>query len=169
MKDLILLLFLSLPFMGSTQLDKSWEGVFSGELQSANLKGSKVSYHMELHIKPLNSGTHEWIIVYGEDSLRQERNYQLIHKEGNSFVLDEQNSILIPMSMHNNSLHSVFEVQGNLLHVIYTLNQDKITFSLISAGKKEESGGEKDENEQEIPVVTTFVTSAFQTAELIRQ
>jgi len=169
MKDVIKLLFIILPFLGFGQLDKSWEGIYTGVLHSENLKGSKVSYHMELHIKPLNSGTHEWIIVYGEDSLRQERNYQLIHKEGNSFVLDEQNSILIPMSLHNNSLHSVFEVQGNLLHAIYTLKKDTIIFTLISAGKKEESGGEKDENNQEIPVVTTYTTSAFQTAELKRQ
>lgn len=169
MKKVLVIYSLVLSLISFAQLDKSWEGVYVGDLHSENLKGSHVSYHMELHIKALNETTYEWIIVYGQDSLKQERNYQLIHKEGNSFVLDEQNSILIPMSLHKNSLHSVFEVQGNLLHVVYTLGKEEITFELMSAGKKTTSGGETDAQDQPIPIVNSYKPSAFQTAQLKRQ
>ena len=90
MKLIALFAIVLLSFNGFTQLSDKWEGDYIGDLYAQNISGAENSYRMELHIEKLSETSFSWIIVYGEDSLRQERKYQLNLLKGNAYQLDEK-------------------------------------------------------------------------------
>jgi len=169
MKKTVLILLLILSANGFSQLSDSWIGDFVGELTSTNLTGKESSYHMELHIKNITDTTYQFQIVYGKDSTRQERNYQLNYLGNNSYEMDEKNSIMMHVSQNNNSLVTVFEVQKTLIHVTYRLSKKGISFELTSSNNKKSTGGEIGDSNKKIPEVISYKTTAFQTAFLSRQ
>ena len=147
------------------QLSTDWIGQYKGTLKANGLNGKEVQFAMELHIAHIDDSTYSFTIIYGKDSLRQERAYLLEVQGENRFVLDEQNGINLPMSLINNRLVSVFEVQGSWIHVSYILKSKGIRFELTSSNFHEETGGGTADGE-EIPIVKSYLTSAFQYAEL---
>ncbi len=167
MRVLSLLFILILTSQSHAQLSEKWEGKFIGTLFSTNLENTVTDYEMELHIKLNTDYTYNWTIVYGKDSTRQERNYVLKPDGNNHFLLDEQNGIELHMSHSDNSITSVFDVQGNLLHVKYTLSKKGIMYELTSSNAKAETGGGKIEG-QKVQTVYTYKTIAFQSAFLKR-
>jgi len=164
MKNITLFLFLVLPFYGFNQLPKQWEGHYIGELKSENSGGNSANYHMELIVNSLTDSTYNWIIIYGEDSLRQERKYFLIDKGNNQFDIDEDNSILLSCNLIKNQFISVFEVQGNLIHVVYTFKKRKVCFDLTMSSNRSETGN----GDEETPLVYSYETSTVQKAILKR-
>ncbi|MFT4602449.1 MAG: hypothetical protein ACI857_002635 [Arenicella sp.] len=165
------LFFLLLSVVSITsfaQLSDKWEGKFIGTLIATNLEDKTADYHMEMHVKLKADYTYDWTIVYGDDSTKQERAYILKPDGQNHFILDEQNGVELHMSHSSNSLTSVFEVQGNLLHVTYTLTKKGIQYQLTSSNSKKFSGGEKDESGKDIPEVGSYKTVAYQSSFLKR-
>ena len=164
MKKALLILLFGLSIISFSQDISDWSGHYVGDLTSLSASGRTMSYHMELKIDQINDSTYNWVIIYGEDSLRQERKYlvKATEKE-NHFILDEQNSILLNFTLIENSFFSVFEVDGHLLHVEYRLNEDEIKFILTSSNSKEVTGGTMHEGEQ-MPIVTTYLTWTTQLA-----
>ena len=144
-------------------------GNYQGDLLATNLAGIETSYKMELDISKIDEVSYNWVISYGEDSTRQERAYQLNFIGMNIYEMDEKNSILLKVSYSNNALTSVFEVDGNLLHVTYRLDKKGILFELTSSNEKTVSGGSPNDSGSNIPVVISYQTVAFQTAFLKRQ
>jgi len=168
MKYLLSLSILFITSSAFTQLSEKWEGKFTGTLFSTNLEDKVVDYQMELHIKMKSDYTYDWTIVYGSDSTRQEREYILKPDGKNHFMLDEQNGIALHMSHSDNSITSVFEVDGNLLHVKYNLSKKGIMYELTSSNGKAATGGGKIDG-QKVQTVYTYKTIAFQSAFLKRQ
>jgi hypothetical protein len=169
MKKTTLMLLLCIGFNSFSQLPESWFGDFVGELSSTNLSGKESSYHMELHIKRITDSTSQFLIVYGEDSTRQERNYQLNYRGKNSYEMDEKNSIMMHVSQNHDVLVTVFEVQKTLIHVTYRLSKKGITYELSSSISRKTTGGEVTDSNKKIPEVISYKTTAFQTAFLSRQ
>jgi hypothetical protein len=163
---LFLLLFVTTPSFA--QLSDKWEGKFSGDLIATNLDNKVSDFHMELYVELQSDYTYKWTIIYGQDSTRQERKYILKPDGNNHFILDEQNGIELHMSHSENCITSVFEVQGNLLHVKYTLGKKGVLYELTSSNAKKTTGGGKDENANDIPEVHSYKTTAFQSAFLKR-
>lgn len=144
-----------------SQLPEEWFGTYSGTMEITNFKGKKSEVFMELLIEQKTDTSYTFNIIYGKDTIRQLRTYELIHDTINQFKMDEKNGIILPMMLFNNRLISVFEVQGNLLHVSYTLDKKHIVFRTTSSRKSLASGGEGD-----IPVVEGFSTYVDQHASL---
>lgn len=150
------------------QLPDDWMGHYSGELKTINLNGERGKYHMELDISEISDSSYNFTIIYGQDSMRQERKYAL-HKEGNNhFMLDEKNGIVLDMSYGFKRLASVFEVQGNLLHICYIKTDYGIRFECTSSNKSAQTGGGEHAG-AEIPLVYSYKTSTFQVAQLKKQ
>lgn len=162
--------FLSILSISSfSQLSDSWMGNFQGELYATNLAGIETTYRMELDISKIDETSYNWVITYGADSTKQERAYILNFIGMNLYEMDEQNGILLKVSYNDNALTSVFEVDGNLLHVIYRITKKGVLFELTSSNGKTISGGNTDESGAKVPEVGSYQTIAFQTAYLKRQ
>lgn len=169
MKKINLILLLLLPLVNYAQISEKWEGHYAGDL-TIKTQSKTSNYHMEIIFQQLNDSTYNWTIVYGEDSLRQERKYLLRRMATNQYVVDEQNGIVLSMNLIENSFISVFEVQGNLIHASYTFKKNKIYFELTSSSSKTETGnlGSSKDNEEDIPLVHSYKTVAYQSAMLKR-
>ncbi|MBD3638071.1 MAG: hypothetical protein HUJ25_12020 [Crocinitomicaceae bacterium] len=167
--SLLVLLFFTLgSSISFSQLPEKWLGHYVGELSSVNLKGNTTQFHMELIISERSDSTYHFTIIYGDvdDSLRQERAYQLIPTSSSRFLLDEKNGIVLDMSLGNDRLVSVFEVNDNLLHVSYIKTKKGIRFELTSSVLTKITGGNTTDQGEEIPEVQSYSTVSFQYANL---
>lgn len=164
MKWSILLSFL-ISCSAYCQLPGNWLGHYQGQLTAIGLNGKSVEYAMALEIALKNDSTYSFTIIYGEDSLKQERAYLLKSNGPNRFTLDEQNGIILGMAFFKDRLISVFEVQGSWLHVAYIRTKKGIRFELSSSKFMDKTGGEGPEN-KELPIVQSYLPLAFQIAEL---
>ena len=146
-----------------------WEGHYSGSLTSQSSGGLSSTFHMELDISNIDDSTYNWVIIYGKDSLRQERKY-LLKRTGrdNHFIIDEKNSILLDLTLIGNSFYSVFEIDGSIIHVEYQWQKKAIIFILSSAESKRETGNSVVDGD-EIPLVYSYKTTTAQYAFLKRE
>jgi len=150
--------------LGLSQLSEGWFGSYSGTLVITNFKGEQSEIYMELLIERNTDSSYTFNIIYGEDTTRQIRKYELFHENDNQYKLDEKNGIVLPMMLFNKRLISVFEVQGNLLQVSYALDKKNIIFRTTVSRESMESGGEGD-----IPLVQGFTPTVDQYATLKRK
>jgi hypothetical protein len=163
-RSLILLMLISATFSFS-QLSEDWFGKYRGELNTTSLSGISMTYNMEMEISAISDTSYNFIIIYGEDSTRQERAYQLYDNGPNHFILDEQNGILLDMSYGMDRLVSVFEIQGSVLHVSYIREKKGIRFELTSSKKSFQTGDNIHEGVKQ-PLIFSYNTSSFQEAYL---
>ncbi|MCH2232734.1 MAG: hypothetical protein MK078_00670 [Crocinitomicaceae bacterium] len=154
----IIFLFLSSVF-GFSQIQEEWYGHYKGDLVSTNSKGDTYVYNMELVFKPISDTTWNWTIIYGEDSLRQVRDYTLILKE-DTYYIDEKNGIVLENQLFDDHFSSFFEVQGNYIQAIYKFIDGEMEFILTSSQLGYSTGGE------DVTDVQSYSTSAFQRAVL---
>lgn len=164
MKKQFFLFILFTTVIAQAQIQDNWLGNYKGDLTSINNAGKKMTYAMEIIFAKETDSTWQWTIVYGEGNKRQERPYKLILKPNGMYEIDEQNSIVLSNALIGNRFISVFEVQGNLIHVTYTFKSKKIYFELISSSNMCETGGEVTENKDTIPFVNSYVIVAYQHA-----
>lgn len=165
MRALYLLAFFFISQISYSQLSEDWFGKYTGQLETVDINGIQMSYHMELNISRATDTSYHFVIVYGEDSTRQERKYMLYDNGMNHFVLDEQNGIILDMSMGFNRLYSVFEIQGSLLHIAYIKEKKGIRFELTSS-KVSFKTGNTEENGEKTPLIISYKTANFQQADL---
>ncbi|CAL2103452.1 Peptidyl-prolyl cis-trans isomerase ppiD [Tenacibaculum sp. 190130A14a] len=140
-------------------------GVYKGSLQITNPKGSQ-EIPMEYHLLKTDSiHKYDYKLVYNG----QPRNYTLIvkNKEKGIFEVDENNGIILPTFLNNNTLHSFFEVQGNLLSSRALFSQNKLEFEILftSLKNKIKSGG----TSEDIPEVFGYPITVFQKAILVKE
>lgn len=137
-------------------------GVYKGVLRITNPKGSQ-EIPMEYHLLKTDS-IHKFTykLVYNG----QPRNYTLVakDKEKGIFEVDENNGIILPTYLNDNTLHSFFEVQGNLLSSRAKFSEKKLDFEILftSLKNKVKSGGIS----EDIPEVFGYPISVFQKATL---
>lgn len=153
---------------GNAQIPASWEGRYQGTLVSTNFQGKEMRYAMSLIVSKMADSSWTWTIIYGEDSLKQEREYLLVLNEKGQFAIDEQNSILLSSHLIGNRFFSVFEVQGNLIHTVYRFEQEAVKFELTSSSGAYETGNTVQENNDTIPLVVSYRTVAYQKAVLTK-
>ncbi len=167
MQKLYFILLIFLPLCNYGQISKKWEGHYVGKLEIQS-NGPTSHYNMELIFKQLNDTTYNWTIVYGEDSLRQERKYLLRKIDPHHYVVDEQNGIVLSSNLIHNTFISVFEVQGNLIHATYTFKKNRVYFELTSSSARAETGNinPSSDNEETIPLVYSYATVTCQNAVL---
>lgn len=143
-------------------------GKWEGKLLISNSKG-KDSVDMSLILSPINDSTFSWKIVYGLDTLKGLRNYQLIRKNTTTFIIDELNGIRLDAYFFHNKLVSRFSVMNNLLDCIYTFQKDTIVFEVLSGKEKSiNSTGDTIFNMDTIPIVRNFALTNYQIAYLHR-
>jgi len=168
MKWIVLFIAFWTTQAGNAQIPASWEGRYQGVLVSTNFQGKEMRYAMSLIVSKIADSSWTWTIIYGEDSLKQEREYLLILNEKGQFAIDEQNSIRLSSHLIDNRFVCVFEVQGNLIHTVYRFEQDTVKFELTSSSGAYETGNTVQENNDTIPLVVSYRTVAFQQAELTK-
>lgn len=145
---------------------KPWLGDWRGTLEIYNTKGLAQTVVMELNVATLTDSTWQWQIVYGEGDTRQERNYELVETDDpGHYIIDEKNSIELYLSLINNGLYSVFQVNQNNLLVYYELEGDQLIFRTLSvntATERKSGGGDN------IPEVLSWKTGVSQRAVLTK-
>ncbi|MEX1002214.1 MAG: hypothetical protein WDZ35_08885 [Crocinitomicaceae bacterium] len=169
LRFLLALFCVGLMLSGFSQLPKAWMGQYAGELSSINIQGEESTYAMELIIEVENDSAYAFTIIYGKDSLKQVRAYTLRQIGENRFMLDENNGIFLNMNLIGDRLFSVFEVEGNFLHLCYRKTKKGIDFELTSSRKAEISGGITHEDGEAIPAVQSYSVLAYQSAHLNRK
>lgn len=144
---------------------EEWTGHWSGILNIHSTKGNNQSVPMSLQISPIEKDRWSWIITYGEGEKADIRKYELLatDPEKGIYMLDEKNSIMIDFYLEDNTFHSLFSVQQNLLESAYELRDEKIYFSIVvyDLAQPTQTGGEND-----IPLVTAHKVKSVQKAVL---
>ena len=159
---------LSIEADAQKQFPQAYYGKYLGNLHIANPNGND-TIDMEFHLRPTDSAhKHHYTIIYIMDTLRQERNYTLIQgKIKNRFTIDENNGIILSATFVDNTLYSVFEVQGGLLTTTERFFDDYMIFEITYAAKSQiqTSGG----TSEDIPEVLAYPISTVQKAKLIKE
>lgn len=142
---------------------KDFFGVYKGKLKINNMKGSQ-EIDMEYHLLKTDSvGKYAYKLVYNG----QPRDYFLIEKDKKKgiYEVDENNGIILPTFLNDNTLHSFFEVQGNFLSSRAKFYDNKVDFEILFTAlkNKEKSGG------GDFPEVFGHPISTFQKATLVKQ
>lgn len=133
-------------------------GIYKGTLLIKNAKGNQ-EVPMEYHLLKTDSiGKYEYKLVYNG----QARNYFLIEKDKKKgiYEVDENNGIVLPTYLNKNTLHSFFEVQGNLLSSRAKFKKNELEFEILFtrlANKVTSGGGD-------VPDVFGYPITTFQTA-----
>lgn len=121
---------------------------------------------MEFHLAKTDTiGTYKYTLVYNN----QPRNYFLIEKDKTkgSYLIDENNGIVLQATATKNSLHSIFEVQGNLITSTLHFYPDYMDFEIMMSriSQVETTGKGTDE----IPEVKVYPVPVVQKAQLYKE
>lgn len=141
------------------QFPQAYFGKYKGLLEINTVMGVQ-KVPMEFWLQPTDSvGKYNYVIVYGEGEKRQERNYNLIARDEKtgSYLIDENNGILLEAKVFENRLYSLYEVSGNLLTTFITFEENQLLFEITVA--KTEKGLTTQAKEEGIEVVSYPVTT----------
>ncbi len=129
-----------------SDLPKNWIGEWRGKLEIHNTSGLSQKVEMGLNIFQKTDTTWGWQIIYGTGEQVQLRDYELVREnDSGHFYIDEKNSIILYMSLINNTFYSAFEIQNAQLLVSYELTaNEEIIFKTQSFSPNDQkiSGGE---------------------------
>ena len=153
----------------NTIFPQDYLGIYKGDLKIVNASGA-VIIPMEFHLKATDSlSKYIYTLVYGEGEKRQERLYNLIEKDAakGAYLIDENNGILLEAKVVDNTLYSMFEVQGNLLTTTERFYEDHMIFEITFSNtqQKTTTGGTSDE----VPEVHSYPITVVQKATLLKQ
>lgn len=174
MKKTLLFLLTLIGFQLSAQSDslhfpQDFYGIYKGNLQITNARG-KQTIQMEFHLNPTDSiGKYQYMLVYIMDGNRQERKYNLLEKDASKgeYIVDENNGILLDAKLIDNTLFSMFEVQGSILTTTERFYKESMDFEITFANKAQQTkSGTEDED---ATVVISYPISVLQKAHLIKQ
>lgn len=169
MKYLVILfsIFFTNSLLGQTKINtpSDFTGIYAGKLIITNANGSQ-EIDMEFHLLPTDTiGKYKYTIIYN----KQARNYSLIEKdkEKGLYTIDENNGIVLEAYFTNNTLYSIFEVQGNLITTTEHFQEAFMDFEIMfsNTAKQVKSGYGTDES----PEVTSYPILGVQKARLYKQ
>ena len=144
-------------------------GIYTGTLEISNKKGNS-TYPMEFHLQPTDSiGKYEYKLVYGAGDDRQERPYSLIAKDQatGSYIVDENNGIILHDKVIGNRMYALFEVGGNLLTTFITFEKDHMIFEIAVTNTAEKQRSYTDDEEK--TEVISYPITTVQRAVLQKQ
>ena len=151
------------------QFPNDYFGIYKGTLEVSNSKGD-TTYPMEFHLNPTDSiGKYEYKLVYGAGVNRQERPYHLIVRNAaeGTYIVDENNGILLDDKVVGNRMYSLFEVGDNLLTTFITFEKDHMIFE-ITVSKRIQKQVTYANNEAQTEVIS-YPISTVQRAVLQKQ
>ncbi len=147
-------------FCSAQNITSDWYGEWRGELEIYNVQGFQQKVKMGLNINQKTDSTWTWQLIYGEGEKQDFRDYELQKADDpGQYIIDEKNSILLYLSLVDNTFYSMFELNNTRLIISYELKADQIIFKTLSSPNQEplKSGG----TSPQIPeVLTRKVTSA---------
>jgi len=147
---------------------KDFIGTYKGDLIINNDNGSN-TIPMEFHLKPTNSpNEYDYIIVYVVNDTPSPRNYKLIVEDQKKglFKIDEKNGIILNAKFNNNTLTSIFEVEGSLLVTTERFTKDAMFFDILFSKKKNQVITTTTEGNTS---VISFPITTTQSAKLLKQ
>ena len=144
-------------------------GNYKGVLDIHNAKGI-TKYPMEFQLQPTDSlGHYQYTLIYGDGDNRQVRPYTLkaINKDNGTYIIDENNGIILDEKVIENRMYTVFEVGGTLLTTFITFEENQMLFEIvvIKVANKNSSGG----TSEEIPEVFSYPITTVQRAILTKE
>jgi len=161
--------FLSFGQTDSITFPQDFFGIYKGNLQITNARG-KQTIQMEFHLNQTDSiGKYQYMLVYIMDGNRQERKYNLLEKDASKgeYIVDENNGILLDAKLIDNTIFSMFEVQGSILTTTERFYKDSMDFEITVANKSQQTkSGTEGEDATE---VISYPISVLQKAHLIKQ
>ena len=150
------------------QFPDDYVGIYKGKLYIENVKG-KQHVDMEFHLEATDSlNVFKYTLVYVVNGKPTPRNYTLkvVDRAKGSFIVDENNGILLDAKYIGNALYSVFEVQDNLLITTERFFDDYMMFEIIFSPKKNKVISNATEDKTE---VVSYPVTTSQIAKLIKQ
>ncbi len=154
--------------LGQTNIMLERLGKYQGVLHIFNGKNEQ-KINMELQLLPTQIPYEfEYNIIYlNNDSIRDERLYTLKYDTLNeTWSIDENNGIVLSAHWVNQSLYSLFEVEGGLLTSTIEFKDSYAEFQITHSSKKNAlvTGGISDE----IPKVISYPIGTVQKAKLFK-
>jgi hypothetical protein len=146
----------------AAQFPADWVGRYEGPLEITR-PGEPMVVPMTIEIAPTDSADRwHWHIQYEGQPVRE---YMLVRQQDGSWMIDEQNSIVLPLAVRGNRAFSAFSVSGSLLVATYTRTARGLDFEVITlpAEAAATSGGEGP-----VPTVGIFPQMGYQRGELAR-
>lgn len=141
---------------------KSWEGLYSGQLEIFDKDSVKMQVAMSLEVKMLADSSYLWELIY-ETEQKDVRSYELqvVNKQEGKYQIDEKNGIILACNYFKNCLISRFEVGTSLLDIVYSKMGESIHFQVI-AGKSEREILEIEV--ENVPPIHTYQVGTYQKA-----
>ncbi|MEM7187958.1 MAG: hypothetical protein AAF466_15020 [Bacteroidota bacterium] len=115
-------------------------GMYSGPLDIIGKSGTQ-TIDMEFHLQPTDSvGNYQYKLVYIMNGDRQERDYTLVEKNKatGTYIVDENNGIILDDKVVGNRMYSLFEVNGTLLTTFITFEKDHMVFEIVTSRTKDQ-------------------------------
>lgn len=149
--------------------ESEWTGKWKGSLKI--LYPSKVQeVPMVLEISKTDTqGKYKWFTKYGEGTSVLSKEYYMVMKDElkGSWILDEDNTILIDMYYTNNCFYSLFEVKSTLLYSVYRLEGGNLHFEVLSS--KTDNPNITGKNEGELSEVKSYPVFVVQKSILTKE
>ncbi len=166
---IFLVSFIGFSQTNETNFPNDFFGKYKGKLNITNANGTQ-QIDMEFHLLPTDTiGKYQYTIIYKSDKINQERKYTLLEKDKSKgqYVVDENNGILLNCMYANNSLYSIFEVQGGLLTTTEHFYKDYMDFEIMYSVKEKV---EKSLSTEEDPTeVLSYPVISVQKAKLYKE
>ena len=157
----------SLASINAQSVLESWEGEYEGQMVVGFTGRANDSVDVRFELKPIEADS-SWTYRMTYDSQKfgvVVKEYE-IHRVGNStvdFLLDEQDGIIIEMSLMNNCFYDMFEVMDNLYATTLRKIGDDIHFDLFTSAKKKATVTTSEEDDDgNIYEVTSYKPSLHQ-------
>jgi hypothetical protein len=150
------LLFQPITMSVQHELPEPFTGHWKGQLHIFSEGKLVDSIPMSLVILPEDS-LYTYVLTYNAERKNADRReYQLLHQEGNHFLLDEKNGIFIDTYLVDNCLMSHFEVMKSRIATRICLDEDNLNFEIIGFGADGKVSGGTTVDEQDIPEVIAY-------------
>lgn len=131
-------------------------GIYAGQLEISNPDKATISIPMEFHLLETDTADrYVYRLIYDG----QPRNYTLVVDDlgAGKLSVDENNGIILPSKLVGNVLHSVFEVEKNLLSSRLAFYQDFVEFEILfsDTSRKSKTGENTEYEIYGYPITTT--------------
>ncbi len=137
-KFIFFICLISISTFSQAQILKDWHGNWEGTMYIYGKGTLRDSVPVVLTVATINDSTLVWRTEYKSASQPMVKDYKmkLIDLAKGIYGTDEGNGLVLTNYLVDNSLYSVFEVQGILLTATYRLEGDQIVFE-VTSGKKD--------------------------------
>ena len=147
-----------------------WIGTYKGVMNLSSGKNNQ-TVNVEFEFKEVKKDS-SWTYIMRYKRPAQEelvKDYKINRLQGNAFVLDEQDGILIDLPFRNGAFLSLFEVDGMIHSSSMSRNENGIRLELFGAMIDKPSRSAQSTQEEQKFVVNSFAPSYAQTVLLKKQ